>query len=649
MASVRMAGGRRLGAVLAVGGLLATLLTFGGAGPVQAQTVPDFPGTANFSAHATGTGLHADVIDAGAEGPRVVDAEVGFSSAAINTGGLDAGVVNEMNMPVVPVAGVEDIPVDSGGKEAYGKGSGVEVGLGNSLPNLEDANQLKLTQVAAASEPPAVTPDVTQVTPGDSASTGLVQTELLAVPGGPLLYADVTQTRAGAVWSNRTCIVGQPLAVGEGTIADAELLGTADDGETDALEGALVELDSEAGDEVIDTQSFTYLIANKNPDGTPDGTYGVVSETRMILAPITIAEDATNGLGALQINVAGTWFLRVTATGKGPATVQYGIDNSEDFTNETPVLQVLAGGELQGQLLFQDLFGEEGLNLPPELEALLEISIGEDPRAIAAPDSVPDDTAPPVTTVTDGAAAVDVVRVGLLQPDAPAAGVSLAGVRVGHMEAKVNVPEGGFRCRFPVSKTLTQGGNTVTTGNPFEFTIRIPSDSNALDGLACDIVAIRAFDELRNNTAGARLTGSTPEGVISNNGQRIDWANLGSYQNGQPPIEVKVQATASRGGSFENVVEAFATLGNCDGGGLLTGDALASFLQGAGLVGEGAVTGGAQIQGTGTTGALGVQVLAQALPATGLDGNNLYIGLAVAALLSAAGVYRLTRKAQPTS
>jgi len=189
------------------------------------------------------------------------------------------------------------------------------------------------------------------------------------------------------------------------------------------------------------------------------------------------------------------------------------------------------------------------------------------------------------------------------------------------MEAKVNVPEGGFRCRFPVSKTLTQGGNTVTTGNPFEFTIRIPSDSNALDGLACDIVAIRAFDELRNNTAGARLTGSTPEGVISNNGQRIDWANLGSYQNGQPPIEVKVQATASRGGSFENVVEAFATLGNCDGGGLLTGDALASFLQ----------------------------VLAQALPATGLDGNNLYIGLAVAALLSAAGVYRLTRKAQPTS
>ena len=137
--------------------------------------------------------------------------------------------------------------------------------------------------------------------------------------------------------------------------------------------------------------------------------------------------------------------------------------------------------------------------------------------------------------------------------------------------------------------------------------------------------------------------------MISNNGQRIDWANLGSYQNGQPPIEVKVQATASRGGSFENVVEAFATLGNCDGGGLLTGDALASFLQGAGLVGEGAVTGGAQIQGTGTTGALGVQVLAQALPATGLDGNNLYIGLAVAALLSAAGVYRLTRKAQPTS
>jgi hypothetical protein len=647
MASVRKAGRRRLGAVVAVGGLLGTLLTFGGAGPVEAQSVPDFPGGASFSAFGTGVGIHADVIDAGAEGPRVVDAEVGVSSAAFNTGGLDAGIINEMNMPIVPVAGAEGAPVDSGGKEAYGKGSGVEVGLGSELPNAQDANQIKLTQVGAASEPPAVTPDVTQVTPGDSASTGLVETELLAVPAAPLLYADAAQTRAGAVWSNKTCIVGQPLAVGEGTVADAQLLGAGDVPETEnTLEGAVIEVDSEQGDEALDTQSFTYLIANKNPDGTPDGTYGVVSETRMIFAPITVGEDATNGLGALQINIAGTWVLRVTATGKAPATVQYGVG---DVTPSTPILQVLSNGELQGQLLFQDLFGEEGLALPPDIAALLDLAIGTDPRAIAAPDSVPDEEAPPVTTITEGSAAVDVLRLGVLQPDAPAAGMSLAGLRVGHMEASVKVPEGGFRCRFPVEKRLSNGGTSVSAGQPFEFTIEIPSDPNSLDGLGCDIVAIRAFDQLRNNTAGGRLTGSTPAGTLSSDGQRIDWPNLGSYQNGQPPIQVKVTATASRAGSFENVVEAFATLGNCDGGGLLEGDALASFLEGAALVGDGAVTGGAQLQGTGTTGVLGVQVLAQALPATGGRADTLYVGLAIAALLSAAGVYRLTRKAQPTS
>ena len=642
MASVFEAGGRRLRAVLTAGALMGALLSFGGANPVQAQGVPDFPGGASFSAYGTGVGVHADVIDAGAEGPRVVDAEIGVSSVGMNTGGLDAGIVNEMNMPIVPKAGATDAPVDSGGMEAYGKGSGVEVGLGSTLPNLDDANQIKLTQVGAASEPPTRSDGED---PLNSASTGLVRTSLVDVPAAPLLYADVAETNAGAVWSNRTCIVGQPLAVGSGVIADAQLLGASDDAETENdLEGAVLEVDSEQGDEAIDTQSFTYLIANKGADGAPDGTYGVVSETRMIFAPITIGEDATSGLGALQINLLGTWVLRVTATGKAPATVHYG---PGDVSPETPILQVLADGELQGQLLFQDLFGEEGLNLPPEIEALLELSVGENPRAIAAPDTVPDDTAPPVTTNTEGSAAVDVLRLGVLQPDAPEAGFSLAGLRIGHMEAKVTVPEGGFRCVFPVDKRIAGGGTTVNAGTPFEFTITIPSDANALDGLACEIVAMLVLDTLTENTAGGRLTGASDGGQVAADGQSVLWPDIGGYKNGDPPRVLTVQAVAESGGEFTNNVDVTATLGNCDGGGLLEGAALAAFLEGAGLAAaDGTVVGGVAIKGLGSSGTLTAAVLAQSLPATGGSANTLYVGLALAALLSAAGVYRLTRKAQ---
>jgi hypothetical protein len=621
-----------------VGALTGTLLTFGANSPVQAQSVPDFPGGASFSAYGSGSAVHADVIDADVPGPRVVDANVAHSGAAFNTGGLDAGIVSEVNTPIVPKAGASDAPVDSAGKESYGKGSGVEVGLGQDLPNLDDADQIKLVQTGAASEPPVRSDG--EAAP-DSASTGLVESEILAVPAAPLLYADAGQARSGAVWSNKTCIVGQPLAFGEGTVADAQVLAIgADNAETGNIEGALITTDSEDGDDVIDSQSFTYLIANKNADGTPDGTYGVVSETRMILAPVTLAEDATTGQGALQINVAGEWFFRVTATGKGPATVQYGlVDPPED--PDTPIIQVLTDGVLQGGLNFQDLFGETGLVIPGL--PLAQVSIGEDPRAIAAPGATPDPESQPTLTTTEGSAAVDVASIILLKPGD--VGTHLADIRIGHMEASVKVPAGGFRCRFPVSKT---GPSTVNTGQEFEWTIKIPSDPHALDGVSCDIVGIAAIDHLETVSGNPRprLTSASNGGVISSDGQRATWANLGSYKNGDPPITVTVKGTAAGAGTFQNVVDVTATLGNCNGGGLLTGEALASFLQGANLVGEGAVSGGAQISGTGATGGINAEVLGQALPATGGGANTLYVGLAMAALLSAAGVYRLTRKAQ---
>ena len=100
--------------------------------------------------------------------------------------------------------------------------------------------------------------------------------------------------------------------------------------------------------------------------------------------------------------------------------------------------------------------------------------------------------APPVLAGdgTHAAAAADVVRLTGLDAGG---GTTLAGLRVGHMEASVSVPQNGIKCTFPVTKVADK--DPVNAGDPFTWTITIPSDSHALDGLACDIVSMSATDK----------------------------------------------------------------------------------------------------------------------------------------------------------
>jgi LPXTG-motif cell wall-anchored protein len=581
--------------------------------------------------------VHANVLDAAVAGPRVVDGEVAFSNAATNTKGLDAGINNEMSVAVVPPAGTTGAPVNSAGKNAYGKGAALSVGLGGDIPVV--VNDLNLTESGAASAPP--TRSDGKPAP-NTASTGLVTKNLVEVPGAPLAYANALKSSAGAVWSKDTCPIGQPIAYGQGSAADAQLVeaGTHAAG-SPKLVGPLVSTDSTDGQDVSDSQSFTYLVPNKNADGTPDGTYGVASETQMILAPVTIAENAATGQGALTIQVGGTWFLRVTVSGKAGSTplVEYGKAGVTDPT--TKVLEVLSNGASQGMLTTQDLF-KTGLQTPDSLKPLLQLSVGEAPRAWQKGDVVQSPPVKPALTATSAAVAVDVARVGLLQPNAPAPAPKVADVRVGHMETKISVPAGGFKCTFPVTKV---GSSQVTTNADTTWEITIPSDAAALDAIACDIKGIDAVDHVEtvSGTPNVVFSSADAGGKVAAGGKSVSWTNL-AYKRGDPPLKLHVTGKATAPGTFKNIVDATATLTNCKGGGFLEGSALQAFLIGANLTGNNAVVGGAQIKGSGTTAQPTTAVLGQRLLPTTGGTTRLLTGMGIVALLSAAGVYLFNRR-----
>jgi len=533
-------------------------------------------------------------------------------------------------------------PVDSAGKESYGRGSGVEVGLGQDLPVA--ANQIPLTQASAASHPP-VRSD------GDpapnTASTGLVRTSLVDVPGSPLIYASAARGAAGAVWNPQTCITGQPISIGEGSVAKAQLIEAGTSNPDGTMTAPVVSLESENAQQALESRSVTYLFPNAGADGKADGTFGVGTYTEMILAPIKLAADPATGQGALEVNVAGTWYMSVRASGKAPATVQYGLlDPPAD--PDTPILNVLQDGVSQGSLTLQDILGGEGFALPADTAQLIGLAVGEDPRDVAAPGADPDADSKPVTTVTQGRAAADVLRLSLLTPGAPGdTSVQVAGLRVGHFESDVHVPEGGITCKFPVKK---EGPSTVTTGTPFTWTITIPSDPDALAGIACKLVNISVDDAVitKSGTPKVKITGVSGGGAIGSSGTTAHWDNVGSYDPADPnrqPIVLTVTGVAQGAGTFTNTVDVHATLGECNGGGLLDGSALiADFLGQANLVGDGAVVGGAKILGHGETAAPTAAVLAErVLPTTG-GTNRLFTGLGIAALLTAAGVYLFNKK-----
>jgi hypothetical protein len=521
---------------LAVGALVTSMLaalTGIAATGAGAQTTASGP----FGGYSTGTVLHADALQAAVAGPRVVDGEVAFSGASALSTGLGTAINNEMNEPVQPVAA---------GKNAYGRGSGLELGLGTTTPNNPDANQAIAAGLAEATAPP-IGPLVTK--------------EGGPIPADPVAYASLLRGQAGAVFDPNTCTIGQPLAYGLGFAADAQLLDAGKANADGSMGQPVVATDTTQNARAVSqSKSFTYL----KPNG--DGTWGVVSETHQTIAPVTLFKGTAN---EVTIEALGEWVLRASTTGKaGGAKIEYAPGGSP--TPTTPVLRIIqpnAQTPTTTILTLQQLLSDTGVQIPAN--PLVDISIGEKPRKIAAPGAVPDPKAAPVTSAdgTNAAAAVDVVRVNLLQPDVTG-GFHALELRIGHMEAKSLTPAGGITCHIPVSKTANP--NPVSAGQDFVWTINIPSSPEAFAAIACDLVDISAIDNVTVESGSPKwqITGASNGGTVTGN-NKVTWTNLGNYKLGSPPLAVTINGhvpPTSGAGVIRNTVDVTATLGNCTGG-----------------------------------------------------------------------------------
>jgi hypothetical protein len=556
--------------------------------------IPGFGRIGGVVAFANGTVVHADLLQSG--DTKLVDAEVAFSGAAFDTGGLANAVFNEMDRMFAP-----KLPTKLG----FGRGAALEVGLAVA-PDTQ--NQMILAGKAEASTLPNLAPVTTGAGPIDL---------------DPLVWADLLRGQAAAGVADDGCALGRDASNGHAYVADAQLLDTGSSAQqqtqTDAaapaapapapqapssdpaaevsklvgavkqttrqaatqpearrpsaptasapaasashpaampnaagLEQPVVSIDADGPARAV-SQSFsrTVFVAQRDRDGRRLGNaFGVMSETRQTIAPITLFKGTSN---RLTIEVLGEWVLQAVAGGlPGTGYIHYGPENASP---DTPVVRLINASGASRVLTLQDLVTDDGLviNIPN----LVEIAIGEAPRAI-------DGAAGSRPTVARGgtltAAAVDVVRVRAL----PGAPVQLTDVRVGHMEAKSQVPAGGVSCSIPVTKTPSK--DSVKVGDAFDVTFKVtnPYDCTLTDVRVDDVVTTDGdarFDVLETHPSAI-----TPSGDAIDGGT-IRWANVGDI----PPHATRVLSAriGARGGAGTLIDKATATgtLDDCAQGG----------------------------------------------------------------------------------
>ena len=524
--------------ILFVVALLAALVPTAGQS-ASAQITPLAP----FSGYSTGTALHAGALETSGT-TRLVDTEVAFSGANVNSNGLGPALMNEMKQAYQLVT--------TGADMSAGRGSGLEVGLATVVPNGTNANQINPGSTIQAFAPE---------------STGLLEKHFIDVDLEPIINSDYLRGEAQAMYG--PCVLGQPISFGRGYAGSADVVNSS----TDAL---LATNTTPGNDAVSQSRSFTYLV----PNGS--GKYALVSETRQILAPITLL-PTIDAVAGVVIEFAGEWVLRSTATGlQGGSTVVYGPEASSP---DVKVLTIKVAGLTVQEYTTKQFLDRDGLAIT--VPGVGQVVIGESPRAIGGAYG-----SDPVMAAngTRAAAATDVLRVTTSEL-AATLGIDLADIRVGHMESEAIVPQGGIECGIPVKKTGTPaeviaGGNQVVN-----YTITVPSDKDAINAVACDLMNIKVVDvttaedgvlfEIVSASEGGKIVGNT-----------VTWENIGTYKPGDAPkvlnVGLKVPA-GSAAGKITDTATATAILGNCRGNASANKDTLSGLasLNSAALSGSG--------------------------------------------------------------
>jgi hypothetical protein len=334
------------------------------------------------------------------------------------------------------------------GKNAYGHGAGVSLGLG------QGANQVPQAQltVAEASSPK----------PSDD-KTSLI--DLSNTPLKPVVSAVVQPDTAAANTTsvNDYCILGAPLSGGSASVANLSVLNA---GATSVVKA----------DQVVNTASTQTLVPNAS------GNFGLQAQSVTEPVGLTVLAGTPN---PLTIKILNPVLLTAIAGGhNGEASVTYGADGK----GTVPVVS-LSSGSNTTTLTMAQLVGSGGLKIHL---GIADLDIGVPPTVSTSPDgtkasasadlikvTVPGTTAPTVSgggllgailtpvlkPVVQGASSV----LSAVQSALQAAGLQVADIRIGHQEVSSQVPPGGINCHIPMTKTAFP--NPVQVGNTFVYTI----------------------------------------------------------------------------------------------------------------------------------------------------------------------------------
>lgn len=669
-------------------GVVAGAMTLGLVATVadaSAQTVGAVPfGSADFHGYASGTEVHLGALTAGTTTLAQVDQA--FSGASTSTGGLTTAITSETGNVVQPTE--PSTPAIN----SYGRGDGLEVGLGTTSGTGFDPNQIDLTGLAQQTAQP----------------NGPLVEKNISIPANPLLDANLLDGKAAAVYYPGACPIGQPLSYGYGHAAGVSAVD---------LTGNTNPVLNTAGTGTGTAQSSAYTILSPNTNASY-GLSSVSEETVAPLtinllnlltlqvtiagqnpnAPITLTSHATGGAGPSSVKLGNAGLLTVTLTPAGGTPVNIetvDLNNPQtlgpngflhiplstsalgtDLGSLSNALSaVLAGNQVTGPLA--PLFGsggplngvvtQTGSTVSSVVSKLADISLGSldidaVPHAIGGAYNTS-----PVVTATNASGAIDLVSLNValsgsalgiqLPSQLTAQSINIANLKIGHLESSASLAA-PVQCGLPVIKTADP--TAVTAGQSFNYNISVP-DPALKDTVACDLTNLTVTDTISaiKGDPTFTVTSTTPAATSvtagPNGSEIVTWTGQ-SHKYADPPLQFEITVKTNSGsGTISDTVLANATSSNCTGG--------ASGVANIG-VDVGAPSNGVALTGTftlnqPTVGAAGAApeagsaggtaaVKSQSLPFTGAIGGLWQPFLGLGALTAGGGALALARRARRT-
>jgi hypothetical protein len=472
--------------------------------PSAAELFAGLP-DAGFAGYGNGTVFYSDAHLAGRE--RRTDVEAGFSSASFSSASATERR-NELDRRVAP-------PLAAG--EGFGRGSALDLGFNQEAGAVTDLLP-QFNGEAEAKAPPSGKPV--------TAAQNDVNLE-------PIIAAQALKANASARAVPNACVLGSDLGFGLGGLVNASLVRAGED----ADQGLLSTRGAKPPRGMSESVSRTRLVP---VDGGEQGFFGLMAESRLTIAPITVLE----GEQRMTIEVAGEWVLQAWTDGT-TGHVVFGPDVEPG--DDRPVLRILdAQNRPVNEVTLEEYVGSHGLVV--EVPGLAEIILGEDPRAIGA-----DQDSDPTASAGLVAGAADVLRVWALDETA----ADFAQLRVGHLEAAVAIPVGGLVCPgISVRKAIDR--RAVAPGDKFSTTVTVtnPNDCILDDVTLTEAITATPGVRYKARAGGAKRHGDAPSTTLA-------FEHIGPLGRGESKdvhIEVKVDELSAPG-QFRDVASAAGRCG----------------------------------------------------------------------------------------